>query len=105
MDTSAIEKTLRERLAAQQDRLEKIKLDRTKPHSADFAEQAQERENDEVLDQLGNETRASIEQIQNALLRIQDGTYGECTVCGEDIGEGRLKILPETTRCVDCAES
>lgn len=103
MDISTVEASLRQRLEEMQKRLDKIKADRTKSHSADFAEQAQERENDEVLDQLGNETRVAINQIQNALQRIQDGSYGVCSVCGEEIAEGRLEVLPETTRCVDCA--
>ena len=80
-----------------------IKKDVTQEHSGDSAEQAQERENDEVVDAIGNETRQSLHDIQVALDRIADGTYGECEVCGEDIGEGRLKAIPEATRCVNCA--
>lgn len=104
MDYSPIEHLLRQRMIELQQRLDKIKEDVVQPHSSDFAEQAQERENDEVLDQIGNETRAAIRQINAALQRISDGTYGDCETCGEEIALGRLEVIPETTRCVNCAE-
>ena len=56
------------------------------------------------MDAIGNETRLSIRVIQAALERIEDGTYGECDSCGEDIGEARLSAIPEATRCVNCAD-
>jgi RNA polymerase-binding transcription factor len=95
---------LEQRLAAMQARLTSIKKDVTQEHSGDSAEQAQERENDEVVDAIGNETRQSLHDIQVALDRIADGTYGECEACGEDIGEARLTVIPEATRCVKCAD-
>ena len=95
---------LEERLASLQKRLASIKKDVTKAHSGDSAEQAQERENDEVVDAIGNETALSIRIIQSALERIDNGTYGACDSCGEDIGEARLRAIPEATRCVNCAE-
>ncbi|OZG74820.1 dimethylmenaquinone methyltransferase [Hahella sp. CCB-MM4] len=104
MDTEQIETDLRTRLVELEARLEKIKQDATQGHSSDSAEQAQERENDEVLDQLGNETRLSIRRIQSALLRIAEGSYGVCESCGEEIQPGRLAIMPETTLCVKCAD-
>ena len=79
---------LEQRLADMQARLNRIKRDVTQEHSGDSAEQAQERENDEVVDAIGNETRQSLHAIQVALDKIADGTYGECEKCGADIGEG-----------------
>ena len=87
-----------------QSRLASIKRDVTKAHSGDSAEQAQERENDEVMDALGNETAQSIRILQAALARIEDGSYGLCQSCGEEIAEARLAAIPEATRCVNCAE-
>ena len=104
MNTEAIEKDLRLRLADLETRFEKIKKDLTQGHSSDSAEQAQERENDEVMDQIGHETFIAIQHIKSALLRIDDGSYGICETCGEEIEAGRLKILPETTQCVHCAD-
>ena len=94
---------LEARLSELHDRLQSIKKDVTQTHSGDSADQAQERENDEVVDAIGNETKLSIREIQLALVRIEDGTYGLCDRCGEAIGEARLGALPEATRCVDCA--
>lgn len=46
--------------------------------------------------------RKLINKIKDALDRIDDGTFGTCEVCGEDISEGRLKARPVTTLCIDC---
>jgi DnaK suppressor protein len=42
-------------------------------------------------------------QIERALKAIDEGTYGTCTSCGEDIPAGRLEIRPESRLCVGCA--
>lgn len=95
---------LEQRLAQMLDRLASIKRDVTREHSGDSAEQAQERENDEVVDAIGNETAQSIRDIRAAIERIDEGSYGLCESCGKEIGEARLKVVPEATRCVNCAE-
>ena len=43
-----------------------------------------------------------IKKIKKALERIEDGTYGICESCGEDISIERLKARPVTTQCIDC---
>ena len=104
MAFDALKKELEERKALMQVRLSNIKKDVTQGHSGDSAEQAQERENDEVVDAIGNETRQSLHDIQVALDKIADGTYGECAKCGADIGDARLKVIPEAALCVKCAD-
>ncbi len=42
--------------------------------------------------------------IQRALKRIDDNEYGECLECGDDIGIGRLNIVPDATHCISCKE-
>jgi DnaK suppressor protein len=103
MAHDALKYQLELRLAALQARLSSLKKDVTQPHSGDSAEQAQERENDEVVDAIGNETALSIRAILAALERLENGTYGACDSCGEPIGEARLKVIPEATRCSGCA--
>ena len=49
--------------------------------------------------------RARISMIKAALQRIEDGDYGICEECGEDIPAGRLAIDPVVTACVTCAEN
>jgi len=46
--------------------------------------------------------RKLIGKIKEALERIENGTYGICELCGEDISEPRLKARPVTTLCIDC---
>ena len=95
---------LEARLAGLEARLSNIKRDVTQAHSGDSAEQAQERENDEVVDAIGNETALSISIIQAALGRIENGTYGACDQCGDSITQERLKAIPEATRCLNCVQ-
>lgn len=46
--------------------------------------------------------RKLINKIREALERIDEGTFGTCETCGEDISEGRLRARPVTTLCIDC---
>ena len=46
--------------------------------------------------------RKLIQKIRKALERIEDGSYGICEECGEDIGEKRLEARPVTTLCIEC---
>jgi len=43
-------------------------------------------------------------RIEEALKRIEDGSYGKCEVCGNIIKEARLKALPFATMCIGCKE-
>lgn len=71
--------------------------------SADFEERATEREGDEVLESLGTAELLELKQINAALDRVSDGTYGVCVTCGDDISEERLSVLPHTPKCRHCA--
>ena len=53
---------------------------------------------------LANNARDMLEQIERALARIDDGTYGICESCGNAIGKGRLQAFPRATLCVSCKE-
>ncbi len=103
MDASKMKAELEQQLAALQGRLASIKRDASHEYSGDSAEQAQERENDEVVDAIGNETAQSIRSIQAALDRIESGSYGICDSCGDEIGKARLQVVPEATRCIECS--
>ncbi|OED40808.1 dimethylmenaquinone methyltransferase [Endozoicomonas sp. (ex Bugula neritina AB1)] len=87
------------------ERLGSIKRDATRKNSADWSEQAQERENDEVIDALGNEAMIELQKVNRALDRITEGEYGLCQSCGRGIPEGRLEIMPYADMCVGCAEA
>src|SRR4051812_36324007 len=70
----------------------------------DMADQASG--NNEVHIQLKlKQTDAKILQaIEEALRRIEDGTYGICKDCGESIAEARLNAIPWTRSCIACKE-
>jgi DnaK suppressor protein len=76
---------------------------RDEPLPQDFAEQAVELENQELLEALDAEVAAELRQIQRALQRIESGDYANCTACGENIPLARLQAMPTTNLCVDCA--
>ena len=50
------------------------------------------------------ENRKKLERLRNALRRIDDGTYGKCVRCGNEIPVGRLELVPEALICVPCSE-
>lgn len=98
---------IRKALVAKRDelnvRLANIKQNLTGGRSADSQEQAQELENAEVVDALGNEARIELNRIAKALDQIKNGTYGSCVDCGDDIPIARLNAYPFADRCIRCA--
>ncbi|MCP5110114.1 MAG: hypothetical protein GY953_04690 [bacterium] len=54
--------------------------------------------------EIRRRNQGRLRQIEQALKRIEDGSYGECARCEEEISEARLKVRPETPICIDCAE-
>ena len=61
------------------------------------------REND-MRKNLLLEAQQGLNYVNNALSRIENGTYGECVECGEDIDEKRLEAVPYATLCMEHAE-
>ena len=55
-----------------------------------------------ALIQMKSET---LNKINDALLRLDQGTYGNCSECDEEIAEKRLRALPFALRCKDCEEA
>lgn len=50
----------------------------------------------------GDEQSRRLQEIEAALGRIDEGTYGTCVGCGRKIKKERLRALPETPYCIDC---
>jgi len=96
---------LLKRLAELDTRLIEIEGELDEPISKDWEESAVEREDDEVLEALGQSGQEEIARIRAALKRIREGEYGICTRCGEDISEGRLDAVPAAPLCARCAGS
>ncbi len=53
---------------------------------------------------ISDRERKLISKVQEALRRVDDGTFGLCEECNEYIGEARLRARPVTTLCIDCKE-
>ena len=58
----------------------------------------------DVRDDLDAQATGELEQVNQALERLNAGEYGNCVECGEPIGETRLQVLPYATLCIQCAE-
>ncbi|MEP3246342.1 MAG: TraR/DksA family transcriptional regulator [Sneathiella sp.] len=95
---------LERRLSSLADRVSHMENSLRQEHSANFSEQAAEREDEEVIERLEKEALDEIQAIEAALKRIETQTYGICTQCGDDIDEKRLTILPYASRCIQCAK-
>jgi len=70
-------------------------------HPADAASDTYERTKEYALEE---NFREMVEQIDEALRKIGDGTYGKCDRCGEAITLNRLKAIPYATLCIVCQE-
>lgn len=69
--------------------------------SADAGAKTFQREHELALTQNARELLA---QIERALARIEDGSYGVCESCGEPIGKARLQAFPRAVLCVSCKQ-
>lgn len=76
--------------------------DRDVLDSAESSEVAIQHEIGFVLMEMKAET---LSQIETALRRISEGTYGHCFDCGGEIAEARLRALPFALRCRDCEDA
>ena len=47
----------------------------------------------------------TLNKINEALSRLEEGTYGRCFECGDEIAQARLRALPFAVRCKDCEEA
>jgi len=102
-----MEPTLRERLGGKkkelEDKLERIGANVRRPLDADSAERANQLEDQEVVDHLGNSARNELAKVTATLARIDAGQFGMCVRCNSEIGEQRLIAYPHADLCIQCA--
>jgi RNA polymerase-binding transcription factor DksA len=91
----------RDRLAAQIDNLEPSTSEsRVDDNFADLGQVAAEQgENQALAAQLRNE----LAEVERALQKLDDGTYGLCETCGQPIAPARLEAMPAARFCIDHA--
>ena len=104
-DAAHAKATLEGQLAELEDRLSRIERDLAEPPDADSSERAVQMEDDDALEGQAAVITNEIAAIRRALDRIEDGTYGDCVRCGNEIAEGRLEARPEASLCIDCANA
>jgi DnaK suppressor protein len=71
---------------------------------SDSADQCVMSVSKEALFHQSGERRVMVRRIEAALGRIQQGMFGICIACGDDINPRRLEALPWTQYCLDCQE-
>ncbi len=74
----------------------------SKENFPDPTDRASLESNRNAMLRIRDRERKLISKIDDALKRIQDGSYGLCDSCGGPIGMDRLKARPVTTLCIDC---
>lgn len=102
-DARAVLLRRREELAERVRRTESDLHREHEPWAADFADQAIQRQNEDVLREIDATALAQLREINQALERLQAGQYLMCSRCGAEIGEARLRVIPETQMCARCA--
>jgi len=73
-----------------------------KEDGMDTYDLASEERDREINFILGDRERGKLQSIEDALSRIEDGSYGICEVCESDIASGRLDAMPFSRLCVSC---
>lgn len=89
---------LRKKLSEELANLRDLGADST----GDAADAAFDAGSDEMASQLAEFDARELTQIERALARLKQGTYGLCEACQKKIPIGRLNALPYTTMCIEC---
>ena len=103
MNVEQAKTTLLARRAELTAHLTEVEHQLDEPVSQDWEDRSAERQGDEILEALSAQELAEVRQIDAALVRITEGTYGECAKCGGEIAAARLQLLPATPLCAACA--
>ena len=83
-------------LEAQKESLQELSV--VDEHQADIGTETFEREKDlSIVESV----KAGLEDIESALHRLDEGTYGECEICHQPIGDERLEAVPAARFCVE----
>jgi DnaK suppressor protein len=70
----------------------------------DIVDRANNSYNRELMFSLSDNERQRLLDIDKAIERIDDGSYGRCSNCGTEIADKRLEAVPWTRYCIDCQE-
>jgi CBS domain-containing membrane protein len=76
-------------------------ISKLRSHPADLATDTQEVE---ILQSLSAKNIKTLQEVEDALVRLDQGNYGQCLSCQEPISPRRLEVLPETKYCIECEQ-
>lgn len=95
-------KTLLDSLADQSEDMKSLVKTVESGDEADVAADVIDRQ---LLTSIGTQDAIRLQQIENALDRINQDKYGRCIKCGKEIPEERLEVLPYALMCIQCASA
>jgi len=72
-------------------------------YDTNFADSSQVTAERGEAERLASDLQESLDDVNQALRRVAEGTYGICERCGKPISEARLEAMPTARRCLDCA--
>lgn len=99
----AIRKKLEKRRESLTALVGKVEKSARRKLDSSFEEQAIQRENEEVLTSLDASLNEELRQIDKALKKMDDGTFGACEGCGKRISASRIDAVPHAANCIACA--
>ena len=72
-------------------------------YDANFADSSQVTAERGEAEALAAKLRETLDEVEHALAKLDDGTYGRCEGCGNEINGARLEAMPAARLCIDCA--
>jgi DnaK suppressor protein len=93
--------TLKEQIASLEEKVKPIAPDCSLGRLTRLEAMGEQHVNNKILD----ESKLRLSRLTNALSRIDKPMFGICIECEEPIGMGRMRIRPESVRCVACANT
>ena len=107
LDLAEIERTLRERRAEMSGKIAGLAKAPERGSGISFGKRVGDGTVEAVsrLNEIGigNNLELALERVDRALAKIDEGTYGVCDNCDDPILPARLRVAPESTRCIACA--
>ena len=95
---------MKAKILAEIDSDQKAEREGNKDEGLDTYDLASEERDREINFILSDRERVKLKQIDDALERLDDGSYGVCESCGLEIGEERLEAMPFSRLCRDCQQ-
>ncbi len=72
-------------------------------YDANFADTSQVTAERGEVEALAGSLREALDEVEHALAKLDEGTYGVCERCGKPINPARLEAMPAARLCIDCA--